>query len=95
MSLMQAIVVVIQSKNLNRVEEWKGKYYGEQSAAMRNGGDFPTPIKVRVERGHEYEPGEYTFDPASFIADEMGNPKLKRVKLLPLGGSSAPVRKVG
>ena len=83
-----AIRVVIASKNLNRVEEWKGKHYGEQAAAMHNGGDFPQPIKVRVERGQEYEPGEYTFDPASFIADEMGNPKLKRVRLLPLGGAS-------
>lgn len=81
-----AIRVEIRSKNLQRVENWKGKNYGEQAAAMFNGGDYPQPIKVRVEQGHEYEPGEYTFDPASFIADEMGNPKLKRVRLLPLGG---------
>jgi helix-destabilizing protein len=82
-----SVVVEVRSKQLNRVEEWKGKHYGEQGAAMYNGGDFPTPIKVRVEQGHEYEPGQYVFDPASFIADEMGNPKLKRVKLLPIGGA--------
>lgn len=86
--MSSAIRVVIQSKNLNRVEEWKGKHYGEQAAGMYNGGDFPQPIKVRVERGHEYEPGEYTFDPASYIADEMGNPKLKRIRLLPLAGGN-------
>lgn len=86
----QSVVVIVQSKNLQRVENWKGKNYGEQSAAMYTGGDFPIPIKVRVEQGAEYEPGEYTFAPSSFIADEMGNAKLKRVKLLPLGGSSKP-----
>lgn len=83
-----SIRIEVKSKELRRVEEWKGKHYGEQSAAMFNGGDFPTPIKVRVEKGHEYEPGEYVFDPQSFIADEMGNAKLKRIKLLPVGGSA-------
>lgn len=87
---MSSIRVSVASKNLSRVEEWKGKKYGEQSAAMHNGGDFPQPIKVRVEQGHEYEPGDYTFDPSSFTADEMGNPKLKRIRLLPLGGASLP-----
>lgn len=82
------LIVLVKSKELHRVENWKGKNYGEQGAAMFNGGDFPTPIKVRVEQGHEYEPGEYVFDPRSYIADEMGNPKLKRIKLLPLGGST-------
>lgn len=88
-----SIRIEVKSTELRRAEEWKGKVYGEQSAAMYNGGDFPTPIKVRVEKGHEYPPGEYVFDPASFIADEMGNPKLKRVKLLPVGGSSVPAKK--
>lgn len=83
-----SVVVEVRSKELRRVENWKGKNYGEQTAAMYNGGDFPTPIKVRVEQGHEYEPGRYVFDPASFIADEMGNPKLKRVRLLPVGGAN-------
>lgn len=82
-----SVVVEVVSKRLSRVEPWKGKNYGEQGAAMHNGGDFPTPIKVRVQEGHEYEPGRYVFDPASFIADEMGNPKLKRVRLLPIGGA--------
>lgn len=88
-----SIRIEVKSTELRRAEEWKGKVYGEQSAAMYNGGDFPTPIKVRVEKGHEYQPGEYVFDPASFVADEMGNPKLKRVKLLPVGGSSVPTKK--
>jgi hypothetical protein len=87
------MVVVIASKTLDRVEEWKGKRYGEQGAAMRNGGDFPQPIKVRVEEGHEYDPGEYVIDPRSYIADEMGNPKLKRIRLLPSGGASAPQKR--
>lgn len=87
-----SVVVEVKSKNLSRVENWKGKFYGEQGAAMYNGADFPMPIKVRVEQGHEYEPGQYVFDPASFTADEMGNPKLKRVRLLPISGSSTPAR---
>lgn len=86
---VQQLIVVVASKNISRVEEFKGKRYGEQSAGMLNGGDFPTGIKVRVEEGHEYDPGEYIFAPSSYIADEMGNPKLKRIRLLPLGGSSA------
>ena len=90
MSLLQAITLTVLSTNLTDVDEFKGKFYGKQSAGMHNGGDFPTAIKVTVERGHEYPPGEYTFAPSSFIADEFGNVKLKRVKLLPLGGASAP-----
>ena len=45
----------------------------------------------------EYEPGEYTICPTSFQRDDFGNLKLKSVKLLSLGGSSATqaARKVG
>lgn len=93
MSSDLSVRVEVRSKELKRVEPWKGKHYGEQGAAMYNGGDFPTPIKVRVEQGHEYEPGIYVFDPASFIADEMGNPKLKRVRLLPVAGGSATAKR--
>jgi hypothetical protein len=90
---VNVIRVVVQSKNLVEVKPFKEKTYGWQSAAMFNGGDFPVPFRVNVEVGHEYEPGEYTFDPRSFIATEQGHAQLKRVKLLPLGGSSAVARK--
>jgi hypothetical protein len=90
---MNVIRVVVQSKNLTEVKDFKGKNYGWQGAAMYNGGDFPAPFRVNVQQGHEYEPGEYTFAPQSFVATEQGHAQLKRVKLLPLGGSSAPMRK--
>lgn len=87
--MSNAVRIVVASKELNRVEAWKGKHYGEQTAAIYNGTDFPLPIKVRVEQGHEYEPGDYTIDPRSFTRDDMGNLKIKGLKLLPLGGTSA------
>lgn len=93
MQVIPQLLVTIVSTNLSRVEEYKGKWYGDQSAGMHTGGDFPVSIKVHVEKGHEYPPGEYIFAPSSYIADEFGNPKLKRVKLLPLGGSSQPAKK--
>lgn len=83
--------IEIRSTNLLDEKEFAGnkKTYGRQNAAIFNGGDYPTPFKVNVEKGHEYAPGEYTIDPRSYIADEMGNLKLKSLKLLPLAGSSA------
>lgn len=86
---MNAARVVVVSKDLHDESDFKNKKYGWQNAAIYNGGDFPLPFHVNVEKGHEYEPGEYTVAPASFIADEMKNLKLKRVKLLPLGGAVA------
>lgn len=85
--------VVVASKNLHDVSDFKGKQYGWQDAAMFNGGDFPTPFHVNVPVGHEYEPGDYTFDPRSFSVDDNKNARLKRVKLLPVGGASMPARK--
>jgi len=90
---MNALIVTVATKNISRVRDYKGKNYGEQSAAMHNGGDFPTPIKVPVLQGHEYEPGEYVIAPASYVADEFGNPKIKRLQLLPIGGSSQQAKK--
>lgn len=84
--------VVIQSTTLQDVKEFEGnkKTYGWQSAGIFNGGDFPLPFRVNVEKGHEYPPGEYVISPRSFIADNMGNLKLKSIKLLPISGSSKP-----
>lgn len=96
MSSDLAVKVEVRSVELRNVDEWKGKHYGEQMAGMYTGGDFPVQIKVRVEKGHEYQPGMYVIDPRSYIADEMGNPKLKRVRLLPIsGGSSLAQKKQG
>lgn len=93
MSSDLAVKVEVRSVELHNVDEWKGKYYGEQMAGMYTGGDFAVQIKVRVEKGHEYPPGMYVIDPRSFIADEMGNPKLKRVRLLPISGVHAGAKK--
>ena len=89
------IRVIVQSKNLSNVKKFdgNGKFYGTQSAAIFNGGDFPMPFGVNVEEGHEYEPGEFTLDPRSFQRDGMGNLKLAKLKLLPLGGGSLPAKK--
>lgn len=93
MSLNQAIIEV-RSTELTRVKEYNRKMYGTQHAAINNGGDFPLPINVNVEQGHEYPPGQYVIDPRSFTRDDMGNLKIKGLKLLPLGGTSAqPARK--
>ena len=86
------IIVEVRSTTLDRVENWKGKNYGEQGAAIYNGGDYPMPIKVRVQQGNEYQPGQYTIDPRSFTRDDMGNLKIKGLRLLPLAGSSKPVK---
>jgi len=83
------IRVEVKSTQLDRVRVYQGRNYGEQGAAVYNGGDFPLPIKVNVEVGHEYAPGVYAIDPRSFRADEFGNLKIKALRLLPLGGSSA------
>lgn len=84
---MNSVRIEIRSKNTDRARDYKGKTYAEQQAAIYNGGDYPTPFKVNVERGHEYEPGDYTIDPRSYTADEFGNLKLKGLRLLPLGGA--------
>lgn len=95
--MSNAIRCVVQSTNLTNVKKFdgNGKFYGTQSAAIFNGGDFPMPFGVNVEQGNEYAPGEYTIDPRSFQRDGMGNLKLQKLKLLPLGGSSKPAGKPG
>lgn len=85
------IRVVVKSKDTGSyVKEYKGKSYAYQNAAIFNGGDFPLPFQVNVEVGKEYDPGEYTIDPRSIRVDERQNLVFKGVKLLPLGGGSAP-----
>lgn len=89
--MSNAIRVEVRTTNLVDVKQFDGnkKTYGWQNAAIYNGGDYPAPFRVNVEEGHEYPPGDYTLDPRSYRVDEMGNLKLKSVKLLPLGGTSA------
>lgn len=82
------IIIEVRSTELSRVKEYNRKMYGTQHAAIYNGSDFPLPINVNVEQGHEYPKGRYTIDPRSFTRDEMGNLKIKGLKLLPLGGTS-------
>jgi hypothetical protein len=92
MNVIRVLVVSTALTNVKQFDQNK-KFYGTQQAAIFNGGDFPMPFGVNVEQDHEYPPGDYTLDPKSFQRDERGNLKLKSLKLLPLGGSSAPVRK--
>lgn len=91
---MNVVRVVVQSTNTRDSKEFQGKHYGWQAAAIFNGGDFPLPFQVNVQIGHEYPPGEYTIDPRCFSADERGNLRISKIKLLPLGGTTAPQRKV-
>ncbi|MEH6416212.1 single-stranded DNA-binding protein [Pseudomonas sp. CGJS7] len=87
------IIIEVRSTQLDRLRPYNNKHYGEQGCAIFNGGDYPLPIKVNVEQGHEYPPGQYTIDPRSFTRDDMGNLKIKGLRLLPLGGSSKPTPK--
>ena len=58
-----------------------GKTYGEQSAALHTGGDFPLPFKLNCEVGKERDPGWYLLDGSSFGTDKFGNLVLTRVTL--------------
>lgn len=94
---MSSVRVIVQSKQLRDEKEFHGKTYGWQSVAIYNGGDFPQPFQVNVQKGHEYEPGtEYTIDPRSYRPDDRGNLQIKKLKLLPLaGGAVVAARKAG
>lgn len=86
------IRIVVASKDTGSYsKEYKGKVYVYQNAAIFAGGDFPLPFQVNVEKGHEYEPGDYTIDPKSFRVDDRQNLTLRGVKLLPIAGSSAGI----
>lgn len=87
--MSNAIRIVVLSTNTTRPSTFQNKNYAWQSAAIYNGGDFPLPFNVHVEQGKEYPKGEYTLDPRSFQLDDKGNLRLKGIKLLPLGGTSA------
>lgn len=60
-----------------------GKTYGEQTAALHTGGDFPLPFKLNSEVGQEKAPGWYRLSPASFGTDKFGNLVLGRIGLEP------------
>lgn len=94
MNVVRVVVASVELSNVKQFDQNK-KWYGTQQAAIYNGGDFPMPFGINVEQGHEYAPGEYTLAPSSFQRDERGNLRIKSPKLLPLGGSSAPLKKVG
>jgi len=74
--------VEIKSKTaLNQRTGNNGKVYGEQSAALHDGGDFPLPFKLNVEVGREHEPGMYAIAPGCHGTDKFGNLVLARVRL--------------
>jgi hypothetical protein len=87
--------VQIKSATSTNHREYKGRYYGEQQAALVGGqADFPLAFRLNVERGAEYPPGDYELDPASFHTDEHGNLRMKRVRLLPTKAAPAPAKAV-
>ena len=83
--------IEVKSKNIANVRDYKGKNYGEQSAAILGGGDYPLPFKVNVEQGKEYEPGIYELDVSGFGTDKHGNLLLNKVRL----SRVAPTASVG
>lgn len=85
---MNTVEVEVKSTELNNVSEYKGKHYGNQRVGLHNGGDFPVPFDVYVERGNEYPKGRYVIDGRSYTTDDKGRLVLKRLKLLPLGGKA-------
>lgn len=82
------IRVIVKSENVNNRagtgKNGKPFSFREQGAALENGGDFPYPIKLRLERDQPaYKPGVYTFSPESYRVDDFGNPELRYVTLVP------------
>jgi hypothetical protein len=74
--------IEIKSGNsINHRQGNNGKTYGEQQAALHDGGDFPIPFKVNVEVGQEKKPGFYRFGRGSFGTDKFGNLVLGRLSL--------------
>ena len=80
--------IEIKSKNLGNVRDYKGNPWGEQSAAIHGGGDYPTPFKLNVQQGKEYAPGFYELDPSGFGTDKHGNLLLNKVRLVPAAAAA-------
>lgn len=71
-----------------RTYEYKGVTYAEQEAAIFTGGHFPKPFHLSTKVGESYPKGDYTLDPACFDIGDNGKLVLRRVRLLPMSGSS-------
>jgi Helix-destabilising protein. len=83
------IRVLVKSENvsLRNGTGKNGKAYSfrEQHAALDDGGDFPAPFRLRLEREQPaYKPGLYTFDPKSYRVGQYGDVELRFVSLVPL-----------
>lgn len=76
-------VEIKSNKSSNQRAGNNGKTYGEQTAALHTGGDFPLPFKLNVEAGHEKPAGWYRLAPGSFGTDKFGNLVLGRIALEP------------
>lgn len=76
--------VEVKSKtSTNHRQGNNGKTYGEQQAALFDGGDYPIPFKLNREAGQELNPGRYRFARGSFGTDKFGNLVLGRLSLEP------------
>lgn len=84
--------IEVKSTNTKPAREYKGKFYADQQAALHNGGDYPLPFNLNVERGHEVPAGEYTLSPSVFGTDQFGNLIMRRVKPSDLVSTSAAPR---
>lgn len=66
--------------------------FREQAAALDDGGDFPAPFRVRLERDQPaYKPGIYTFSAQSYRVGQYGDVELRYASLVPLD-TKAPAK---
>lgn len=83
------IRVIVKSENIN-VRSGTGKNgkafsFREQFAALDDGGDFPAPFRVRLDRDQPaYKPGLYTFSAQSYRVGQYGDVELRFASLVPL-----------
>ena len=76
-------IEIKSAQSINHRAGNNGKTYGEQQAALHDGGDFPVPFKLNVEVGKERAPGFYKIARGSFGNDKFGNLVLSRLNLEP------------
>lgn len=79
----------VKSDKLNNLREYKGAMYGEQTVALYDGGDYPTPGKLNRKEGEALKPGTYDLAPGCIGTDKHGNYVLGRIRLVPRGVGKA------
>lgn len=54
----------------------KGNTLYKQQVALENGGQFPLPFHVTIQKDKPYSPGVYDFHPSSFRVGRFGGIEL-------------------